>query len=54
MQLNDKYMKIIECLGEVLISRDEKILFKDYEIEALRNKVNEMKQRHKETFDTFR
>ena len=53
MHLNDKYMKVIESLGELLINRDEKILFKDYEIEALKNKVNEIEQKHKETMNTF-
>lgn len=43
-EVNNRYMKIIEGLGELLLSRDEKIKFQDYEIENLRNKIKKIEQ----------
>lgn len=41
---NDRYMKVIEILGEVLIQKDEDIQFKAYEVEALKRKIEKLKQ----------
>lgn len=45
MHLDEKYLKVIEAFGELLIERDKKILFKDYEIEALKNKIDSIERK---------
>lgn len=44
---NDKYMKVIEILGEVLMKKDEDIQFTAYEVEALKNKIEVLEQQMK-------
>lgn len=39
-----KYMKAIESLGELLLNRDEKIKFNEYEIKALKQKIERIEQ----------
>lgn len=41
-QQNDKYMKVIECFGELLLQRDEVIKYNKYEIEVLKKKVEQL------------
>lgn len=43
-ETNNRYMKIIEALGELLLNKDEKIKFKDLEIETLKKKVERIEQ----------
>ena len=37
--MENKYQAIIEAIGEILINKDEKIKYQQYEIEALKQKV---------------
>ncbi len=40
----EKYLKIIEALGELLLEKDKKIKFNAIEIEALKKKVERVEQ----------
>lgn len=40
----EKYLKVIEALGELLLNKDETIKFQKYEIEALKKKVEQIEQ----------
>ncbi len=40
----EKHMKIIECLGELLLNKDKKIKFNQYEIDALKKKIERIEQ----------
>lgn len=41
---NDKYMRVIEGLGELLLNKDETIQFNEYEIKSLKNKIEQIEQ----------
>ena len=41
---NDKYMKVIECMGELLLQKDETIKFNKYEIDALKKKIETIEE----------
>lgn len=40
----EKHIKVIECLGELLLNKDEKIKFNQYEIDALKKKIERIEQ----------
>lgn len=35
----EKYLKVIESLGELLLNKDEKIKINEYEIKSLKKKI---------------
>lgn len=39
-----KYLKAIECLGELLLAKDETIKYNNYEIERLKNKIKTIEE----------
>ena len=39
---NNKFLKVIEELGKVLMDKDNEILFQKYEIEKLKKKITEI------------
>ena len=41
---NDKYLKVIECLGEVLLNNDMTIQISEYETKALKKKIEQLEQ----------
>lgn len=42
--MENKYLKVIESLGEVLMSKDKTIQFQTYEIENLKRKIERIEQ----------
>lgn len=40
----EKYMKVIETFGEILLNKDKTIKFKDYEIKTLKKKIERIEQ----------
>lgn len=41
---NDKYLKVIEGIGELLLEKDKKIRISEYEIKALKKKIERIEQ----------
>lgn len=41
---NDKYLKVIESIGELLLEKDKKIRISEYEIKALKKKIERIEQ----------
>lgn len=42
--VNDKYMKVIESIGELLMEKDKTIKFNEYEIKSLKKKLERIEQ----------
>ena len=42
--MEDKYLKVIEALGEVIMSKEQQIQFQTYEIENLKRKLEQIEQ----------
>lgn len=42
--MENKYLKVIEALGEILLSKDQTIQFQTYEIESLKRKIEHIEQ----------
>lgn len=41
---NEKYMKVIESIGELLIEKDRKLSISEYEIKSLNKKLERIEQ----------
>lgn len=41
---NERYMKVIESIGELLIQKDKTIKMSEYEIKALKKKIERIEQ----------
>lgn len=51
--MEEKYLKILEELGAILIEKDRTIRVQSYEIDNLKNKIEQIEKRIKEEEKKF-